>query len=48
MCLCFGWVYVPQWEPLFKSFIEVGGKLEELGFRYNKGSVMLVPIEEVA
>ena len=41
-----GWVYVPQWEPLFRSFIDLGIKLEKLGFREYKGKITLVPVEE--
>ena len=41
-----GWVCVPQWEPLFKSFIDLGVKLEELGFREYNGNITFMPIEE--
>ena len=36
-----------NWHPLIADFILVARKLEQLGFVYNKGSVIVVDIEAV-
>jgi len=46
VCYQIGWAYVPQWEPLLADFILLANRLEQLGFTYLKGKVIIISIPE--
>lgn len=37
-----GYPCVPRWEPLVADFVNLGRKLEKLGFVYTQGKVLVL------